>query len=392
MEFGLSDDQKLLVDTLSRALADTVSVDTIRGSDPAHVRDDPLWRQIVEFGVPSLLVPEQFGGLGLSLLDAALVSECLGAAAAPVPHIGASVLAPLALTLAGSAAQQAKWLPRIASGNVAFGVAISEHAAGVRGDAGVVRTAERLTGIARFALDAAGADAFIVADLEGGLHLVAADAPGVTIEPVATIDRTRGIAHLKLDNVAGEPLGEGVAGHALRRMIEAGRIMLAADTLGAASVMIDKAVAYSLERKQFDRIVGSFQAVKHLSAEMVAELEPCRSLIWYAAHSFDALPDECAVMSAHAKSLTDEAGRFVARTATEVHGGIGFTDLLGLHFWFKRIGLNRQLLGGPEYVRQEIAGLLGWGTSRGASACSALDRMPDYVAIERSTAFGRLTP
>lgn len=360
MEFGLSDDQKLLVETLSRALADTVPLDTIRASDPAGSRTSPLWHQIVEFGVPSLLVPEEYGGLGLTLLDAALVSECLGAAVAPVPHVGASVLAPLALMGAGSAAQQAAWLPKIASGDALFGVAKSEHAAGVRGDAGVVSAGGQLTGLSRFVLDAVGADAFIVADREGRLHLVAADAPGVAVETVTTIDRTRGTAHLRLDGVVGEPLDEAASGPALRRMIDAGRIMLAADTLGAAGTMIDKAVAYSLERKQFDRIVGSFQAVKHLCAEMVAELEPCRALIWYAAHSFDAMPDECAIMSAHAKSLVDEAGRFVARTATEVHGGIGFTDLLGLHFWFKRIGLNRQWLGGPEYVRAEIAASLGW--------------------------------
>lgn len=362
MEFGLSDDQKLLVETLSRALADAAPIDTIRGADPANFRSSPVWQQVVDFGVPSLLVPEEHGGLGLSLLDAALVSECLGAAAAPVPHVGAFVLAPIALIAAGSAAQQVAWLPKIATGDTVFGVAISERAAGVRGDAGIIATDGRLTGTSRFVVDALGADAFIVADLEGRLHLVPADAPGVEIEPISTIDRTRGIGHLRLAGADGEILDEGVPEEALQRMIEAGRTMLAADTLGAAGSMIDKAVAYSLERKQFDRIVGSFQAVKHLCAEMVAELEPSRALIWYAAHSFDAIPEESAVMSAHAKSLVDEAGRFVARTATEVHGGIGFTDLLGLHFWFKRIGLNRQLLGGPEYVRTEIAVRLGWGS------------------------------
>lgn len=368
MEFGLSDDQKMLVDTLSKALADAAPIDIIRSADAAEFRASPVWRQVVDFGVPSLLVPEEHGGLGLTLLDAALVSECLGAAVAPVPHVGASVLAPIALTGAGSAAQQAAWLPRIARGEAVFGVAISEHAAGVRGDAGVIAKGRRLTGVSRFVVDALGADAFIVADLEGGLHLVPADATGVEVEPVTTIDRTRGIGHLRLDGAEGEPLDEGAPEEILRGMVEAGRTMLAADTLGAAGSMIEKAVAYSMERKQFDRIVGSFQAVKHLCAEMVAELEPTRALIWYAAHSFDAIAEESAVMSAHAKSLVDEAGRFVARTATEVHGGIGFTDLLGLHFWFKRIGLNRQLLGGPEYVRAEIAGRLGWASIRSTRA------------------------
>jgi alkylation response protein AidB-like acyl-CoA dehydrogenase len=363
MEFGLSGDQKMLGDMLEKALAGIASLDAVRGAAAAgDVRRGAIWEQVVALGVPSLLVPEASGGMGLGLLDAALAAERLGAVVAPVPFAASSVMAPIALIGAGSAAQQSEWLPRIAGGEVVIGVALSEQAAGARNGAGITALAGRLSGTARFVIDGAGADAFLVADSDRRLHLVAADAPGLRIEAVATIDTTRPLVHLALDDVAAEPLDAAASPSTLTRMIEAGRLMLAADTLGAASVMIDKAVAYSLERKQFGRIVGSFQAVKHLCAEMVAELEPCRALIWYGAHCLDAVPDEAAVMSAHAKSLVDEAGRFVARTATEVHGGIGFTDLMGLHFWFKRIGLNRQLLGGPERVRAELAMLLGWGS------------------------------
>jgi alkylation response protein AidB-like acyl-CoA dehydrogenase len=97
-----------------------------------------------------------------------------------------------------------------------------------------------------------------------------------------------------------------------------------------------------------------------MCAEMAAALEPCRSLVWYAAHAFDHAPDESTLMACHAKSHLSEVGRFVARTSTEVHGGMGFTDLAGLHYWFKRIGLDRQLLGGPELVRNEAARVQGW--------------------------------
>jgi alkylation response protein AidB-like acyl-CoA dehydrogenase len=119
----------------------------------------------------------------------------------------------------------------------------------------------------------------------------------------------------------------------------------AADTLGAAQAMLDMAVAYAGTREQFGRVIGSFQAVKHLCAEMAAALEPCRALTWYAAHALSALPAEAELYACHAKAHLAEVGSFIARTATEVHGGMGFTDLLGLHYWFKRIGLNRQLLG-----------------------------------------------
>jgi alkylation response protein AidB-like acyl-CoA dehydrogenase len=114
-------------------------------------------------------------------------------------------------------------------------------------------------------------------------------------------------------------------------------------------------VAYAKVRRQFNRPIGSFQAVKHMCSEMAAELEPCRALVWYAAHSVSAMPDEARLMICHAKAHLCEVGRFVARTSTEVHGGMGFTDLLGLHYWFKRIGFNRQMLGGPEIIREEAA-------------------------------------
>jgi alkylation response protein AidB-like acyl-CoA dehydrogenase len=197
----------------------------------------------------------------------------------------------------------------------------------------------------------------IVADTCGGLHLVKGDAAGLTRTLMPGIDETRRLAELDFDGVAAEPLAGGP--EQLAALRDAGWVLVAADSLGAAQVMIDRAVAYAKERRQFDRVIGSFQAVKHLCAEMAAELEPCRSLVWYAAYAFDSAPAEASLMAAHAKALTSEVGRFVARTATEVHGGMGITDLLGLHFWFKRLGLNRQLLGGPERVRKIAARLQG---------------------------------
>ena len=119
--------------------------------------------------------------------------------------------------------------------------------------------------------------------------------------------------------------------------------------------MIEQAVAYAGERKQFGRLIGSFQAVKHMCAEMVAELEPARSLLWYAAHSFDAIPDEAPLMACHALAHLSEIARDIASVATQVHGGIGWTDEQNLHFWFKRIGVARHLLGGPELLRNRAA-------------------------------------
>ena len=294
------------------------------------------------------------------MLDAALAAEALGRHVAPVPFVASSVMAPLAIVGAGSEAQKKKYLPKLAAGELIAGVAVSEQASGAREKAGIAAKGGKLSGKALFVLDFAGADIFIVADKFGGLHIVDAKAKGLEKTSLNTIDATRAIGELNFDNVDAEPLSSGNPAATLDRMIDAGRIMLAADALGAGGRMIEKAVDYAKERKQFGRVIGSFQAVKHLCAEMIAELEPCRSLIWYAAYAFDAFPDQSRRMAAHAKAHTSEVGTFVARTATEVHGGMGFTDLLGLHYWFKRIGFDRQALGGPESVRHDAAVAQGW--------------------------------
>jgi alkylation response protein AidB-like acyl-CoA dehydrogenase len=314
-----------------------------------------VWDALADLGVPAVLIPETHGGLGLKLLDAALVSEMLGRHVAPVPFIGSCVLAPLALIHAGSEVQQHEWLPKIASGSAFAGIAISESISGARDGAGAINTNAKLSGKALFVIDFADADIFVVADREGALHLVHAAAPGLDKIALTTIDATRRVGELQFENVEAEPLNRAAARGTLVRLRDAGWTMLAADTLGAGQHMIEKAMEYAKERKQFGRAIGTFQAVKHMCAEMAAELEPCRALVWYAAHAFDAVPPEASLTAAHAKAHTSEIGTFVARTATEVHGGMGFTDLLGLHYWFKRIGLNRQLLGGPERVRHLAA-------------------------------------
>jgi len=357
MDFSLTQDQRMMQESLVRTLAGASSLDRVRkfAGDLSDKGGD-IWKAMADFGLAGICIPEEHGGLGLTMLDAALASEALGEAVAPVAFMGV-VLGPLALLRGGSASQQAEWLPKLASGEVVAAVAISEPIAGARDGAGVTAKGGKLSGKAMFVPGGLAAGLLIVADQAGGLHLVRGDAAGLTRTLMPGIDETRRLAELGFDATPAEPLGGGP--ELLAALRDAGWILLAADTLGAAEVMLDKAVAYAKERRQFGRVIGSFQAVKHLCAEMAAELEPCRSLVWYAAYAFDAAPAEASLMAAHAKALTSEVGRFVARTSTEVHGGMGITDLLGLHFWFKRIGLNRQLLGGPERVREIAARLQG---------------------------------
>lgn len=359
MEFALNEEQRMLQESVRGYLEASCALDRVRAAAEAgDTRPVDLWKGLVDLGVHAILVPEEYGGVGLGHLEAALVAECLGGAVAPAPYIGSSVMAPVALALAGSDAQRDEWLPRIARGETVFGVGVTEQI-GSRESGGVTADGGRLTGKAMFVLDGADADMLLIADDAGALHITrAADAD---VRRLPTIDRTRSTSEVRLEATSADVLPGSTDSRApLLAAIDAGRTMLAADTLGASQNMLDQAIAYAKERRQFNRVIGSFQAVKHLCAEMASALEPCRSLVWYAAHAAQAIPDESRLMACHAKAHLAEVGRFVARTATEVHGGMGFTDLLGLHYWFKRVGLDRQLLGAPEIVREEAATVQGW--------------------------------
>ena len=177
-----------------------------------------------------------------------------------------------------------------------------------------------------------------------------------------SIDRTRPVTDLASTTRAAVRAGRGERADRgrMQRVLDAGRVVLAADTLGAAQHMFDQALAFVKQRVQFNRVIGSFQAVKHQFADMVTMLEPCRAMVWYAGYAQDALPDEARLTALQTKAHLGDVGRDIARMATEAHGGMGFTDLLGLHYWFKRIGFNRQMLGGPERCREEAARLQGW--------------------------------
>jgi len=359
MEFGLSDDQRMFQDSIKGYLDSAAPLDTVREiADGDKAKGQSIAGGLAELGLDQVLIPERHGGLGLGLLDAALIQEALGAAVAPAGFLS-TAMAIAGIESAGTDAEQSEWLSKAGAGDVRFGIAISEHI-GAREDAGVAATDGALTGKALFAMDTQDATHVLVAATDGRLH-IAAMADGVERISHATIDRTRDLAELKFSSVNAVALtGENDPGLAADRMVQTGRLLMAADSLGAAQTMLDKAVEYAKERKQFNRVIGSFQSVKHLCAEMAAHLEPARALVWHAAHAVDENMDEAALMVCLAKSHLAEIGTFIARTSTEVHGGMGFTDLVGLHYWFKRIGANRQLLGSPERVREDAARLQGW--------------------------------
>jgi alkylation response protein AidB-like acyl-CoA dehydrogenase len=357
MEFGLSSEQQLLRDTLDEFLRAHCPLDRVRRfADAREGRARDLIEGLAGLGVFGLITPLEHGGTGLGLLDACVVAEALGHAVAPSPFIAQAVLVPMALLQAGSPEQQARWLPELAAARTLAGAALSEQT-GARAGSGVEMRNGRLQGVARYVLDF-DADLWLVADASQGLHLVKAGAPGLSVRSLETVDRSRPTGELVFDGVLAETLA-GADAHILGRLLDAGRTLLAADSLGAASNMLAQAVHYAGQRVQFGRVIGSFQAVKHLCAQAAADLEPTRALLWGTAHAFEVTPDEAHRMACHLKAHLSEVATSVAKATTEVHGGMGFTDLVGLHYWFKRIGMNRQWLGSPERLRMEAARAAG---------------------------------
>jgi alkylation response protein AidB-like acyl-CoA dehydrogenase len=362
MDFGLSEDQVLLKETIRRYVeteCSTTRVRSIMESETGH--DTALWKGLADLGVAGLLVPVEHGGAGLQLLDTALAAEELGRACTPGPFL-ACAMASAALLASDDADARARWLPRIAAGSVVATIAVCEGIG--EWDAGAMRTRAhdgRLRGEKALVPYAAVADAILVAatdDAGPGLWLVERGAPGLTVTTVSGTDMTRRVATVALENVPAVKLAAGR--RAADRARDVGLVLLAADASGGCRRCLDMTTQYSLTREQFGQPIGAFQAVKHQLADLAMELEPSVSLWWYAAHAHDEIPDQAerhaALAKAHLTDLYDRA----TRVATELHGGIGFTWEFDLHLWFRRAVFDRAFLGDAASHRLRAADLAGW--------------------------------
>ena len=352
MDFGLSEPQELLRDSIASALTQLADVERVRELMTGdNGWDERLLSGLADQGILGLLVPEAQGGSGLSLLDAVIAAQEVGRHVTPVHFYSAYVLAPLLLA---------------ACDIEGTGTVLSEIAAGSSVctpviDAGRIE-GDKLSGAALYVPDAASAGRFLVtAAAEDGhrqAHLLSRDTNGVDVTPLVTVDQTRRVGEVTFDEcVVGDEtrLRCDDLEAALERALQAARIAIAADTLGASQRAIDIAVDYALQRQQFGRIIGSFQAVKHMCAEVAAEVDPVQSLLWYSAFAWDEGEEEVHWLAPLLKSHACEVGTETVTKTTQVFGGIGFTWECDMHLYFKRVGLNRQLLGGPEQLRQLAA-------------------------------------
>ncbi len=361
MDFGLSEEQVLLKQTIKRFLDEqcpSTRVRAIMESESGH--DAGLWSGLVDLGVAGLMIPGKHGGSELELLDLALAAEELGYAATPGPFLG-NAIGTVALIESDNGKQQDTWLPRIAAGKAIVTIAFGEADSEWDPTKFTTRcTAGKLNGSKPLVPYAAVADALIVAavDEDGpGLWLVERGAAGVGITALNGVDMTRRVDAVSFQDTPAVKLADV---NALRRSIDAGCVLLAADAYGGSRRCLDMTAEYVQTRQQFGQIIGAFQSVKHQVANMACEIEPSLALYWYAAHAFDRIRDKserhAAMVKAHMTDLFDR----ITRDATELHGGIGFTWEFDLHLWFRRSIFDRSFLGEAAVHRARAADLAGW--------------------------------
>jgi alkylation response protein AidB-like acyl-CoA dehydrogenase len=357
MDFRYSTEQDDLRASLSGFLRETAPLARVR---EAAGHDEPLWQRLCsELELPALHVPLEYGGAGGTLVETAIVFSELGRALTPVP-LAATTFAIEAVLRAGDDEQRRRLLKGLLCGEQigAFAVAgpddTDPSAVSVRADRLGGDTV--LNGVCGPVLHGHVADLFIVPAVADGavtLHVVAADAPGVEVVRLPSFDITRPVSRLELAQAPAEALTAG-SPEELDRVLDVARVLLAAEMLGGAEACLAMAVEYAGSRRQFDRPIGSFQAVKHACAEMLIEIDATRAAVMYAAMSADDR-DELAIAGPLAKAQAADTYALCAGSAIQVHGGIAFTWEHDLHLYFRRAKTTQALFGSSTHHRRLLA-------------------------------------
>jgi len=349
MDFALSDEQRAIQAAAHDFLTQAARADVVRAAvDGESGFDGALWQAFVELGFTGMMVPESHGGLGLGAVEMALVLEEAGRCLAPIPFFETAVLAVIALQAGGNDAQQAEWLQRLATGTRASFAGTADRPTLSPG---------RLTGSAGFATFAHVADVILVATQDDRVVILDAGTPGLSIDLLPSLDRTRRFARLTFDcTIAADRIltRPGASAHVLT----VGGALLAAEQTGAMQFSLDATVDYAKQRVQFGRAIGSFQAVKHMLADMMMLVEASRSAAYYAAAAIDEDGDEMAEACAVAQSYVSDAFRQVTSEAIQLHGGIGFTWEHHAHLYFKRARATANWLGTPDQHREALARII----------------------------------
>ena len=349
MDFALSEEQQELAATVRSLLAKRSDGQAVRKAVASQRGfDADLWTLLCEqVGVAALAIPEQHGGAGFSLVETHIVLEELGAALTPSPMLGSAVLAAQALLLSGDETACADLLPGIADGTTVASL-VWDWAADRQP---VVAEGSSLTGTCPRVLDGDVADVLLVVT-DDGLFRVDPAQSGVRRPHVGSMDQTLRFATVSLDGADATLVGESTDWLPTLRDIAC--VAVTALQVGAMQRCLDLTVAYSQERVQFGRPIGSFQALKHRMADMLVDVETSRSVSWAAAWSAALRDDDLGARSPLAKAWCSDALARVAGEAVQLHGGIAITWEHDVQLYFKRAHALSQLFGQSHEQRARL--------------------------------------
>ncbi|MFC0284784.1 acyl-CoA dehydrogenase family protein [Camelimonas abortus] len=351
MNFDFSDEQKQLRDSARKFLEKQSPVSVVRRvleGDEGY--DVGLWKGLAEMGFTGAAIPEEFGGAGLGYLELCVIAEELGRSLAPAPFSSTVYLAAEFLLAAGTDAQKQKWLPKIAAGEAIGTFAHAEVPGEVTAERIRAEVKDgRLSGVKIPVADGAVADFAIVSARSGsglGLYLVELAGPGVSREVVATIDPSRKHARVAFDGAPAEPLAAADAQAVIDAVYDRAAVLIAFEQVGGADRALEMARDYALERIAFGRPIGSFQAIKHMLADMYVSATLARSNCYWGAYALSTGSAELPEAAATCRVSATKAYQHCSANNIQVHGGMGFTWQFDCHLYYKRSNLLALTLGG----------------------------------------------
>ena len=358
MDFDFSQDEKMIREQVRKMLSarcDSGAVRSVFEGREAYASH--VWQGLVEMGVMATAIPEEYGGVGAGYPSLCLVAEQLGAHLAPTPFSSSVYLATEALLLFGTEAQKQAWLPRLAAGEIIGTLAVTETVAQATADSIQLAFADGgLSGAKLIVPDGGIADfALVLARANGGalgLYITDLQQDSVTREAVATVDPSRNSSSITFAQSSAQLLGAAPdqGWSQLQQVLDRAAVLLAFEQLGGAQAALDMAVNYAQERFAFGRPIGSFQALKHMMADMYVALKLAESNCYHAAWALATGSAKLPLAAATARVAAIQAFQLCARDNIQVHGGMGFTWEFDCHLFYRR----------SNYLTLQLGGLAEW--------------------------------
>jgi len=376
MPLVLNEEQNMLKDAAKDFCTNNTPITQLRGLRDAKDDlgfDKDTWQQMVELGWTGITIPEEFGGLGFGYLGMGVVMEECGRTLTSSPLLSTAVLGASALVESGNDEIKTDLLPKIVGGELLLALALEEtphHSPyGAETKAETSGSGYKVTGSKKFVLDGNVANKIVVVARSSGsagdrdgitLVLVDSDASGVSITRTIMAD-SRNAANIVFDGAEGVLLGEeGKGADVLDKVLDAGRIVLAAEMLGGLQECFERTIEYLKVREQFGVPIGSFQALKHRAAEMFCEVELSKSVVLDALSAIDEGREDMAEMASLAKARLNDTYNLVTSEGVQMHGGIGMTDEHEIGFFMKRSRVCEHTFGNSAFHRDRYGVLQGY--------------------------------